>query len=216
MPSRWSTTIETRLIPFNAGMRSSGLQDAGLALAYGDYVDVPPRQRVAALAGLTTLALTGERVRDLLARRAEELATARPPKLAPAAAPQAVRAPSAVQCLSAKHVWGTWCLCFMVLDESSGWVFVAVCTCQQLHTTDNHPECTQVGAAGTGTPGDVPGATAVSAAPAGTPPDAATQQRQPATYFTGALLLRCSPPSTSFQNRFQRVQQLATSCCTRR
>ncbi len=63
-------------------------QEAGLALAYGDYTDVPPAQRIAALAGLTTLALAGEKVRDLLGRRAEEMATARAPKLPPPAVPQ--------------------------------------------------------------------------------------------------------------------------------
>lgn len=70
------------------------LQDAGLAMAYGDYVDLPTPQRVAALSGLTVLALTGARIRDLLAQYAEDWpapAKATPPA---AAAQQVLSLPS--------------------------------------------------------------------------------------------------------------------------
>lgn len=64
------------------------LQDAGLALAYGDYVAVPPQQRVAALSGLAILALTGSKIRELLGRHAEEWPAALPaPPPAPPAQP---------------------------------------------------------------------------------------------------------------------------------
>ena len=63
----------------NASARFSNcIQDAGLALAYGDYVAVPPQQRVAALSGLAVLALTGSKIRELLGRHAEEWPAAAP------------------------------------------------------------------------------------------------------------------------------------------
>jgi hypothetical protein len=64
------------------------MQNAGLALAYGDYVAVPPQQRVAALSGLAILALTGSKIRELLGRHAEEWPAASPaPPPAPPAQP---------------------------------------------------------------------------------------------------------------------------------
>lgn len=58
--------------PFGQGGPGGLLQEAGLALAYGDYVDVPPAVRVAALAGLVDLALCSVRLTDLLTVRVEE------------------------------------------------------------------------------------------------------------------------------------------------
>ena len=43
-----------------------------MLLAYGDYVDVPPAARVAALMGLVDLALSSIRLTDLLTARVEE------------------------------------------------------------------------------------------------------------------------------------------------
>lgn len=48
------------------------LQEAGMSLAYGDYVDAPSAVRVAALAGLVALALSSVRLMDMLTVRAEE------------------------------------------------------------------------------------------------------------------------------------------------
>lgn len=57
------------------------MQEAGLALAYGDYVDALPAVRVAALAGLVDLALCSVRLTDLLTLRVEETTKERAQRL---------------------------------------------------------------------------------------------------------------------------------------
>lgn len=91
-PGTWMSRCGVALLTAPLGWIDDTHRDAGLAMAYGDHVDVSPEQRVAALLGLTTLALTGSRMRDLLARRAEEWPPAQRAAQQPAAPPQATTA----------------------------------------------------------------------------------------------------------------------------
>lgn len=73
---------ETRQARTQEGWRAAwAVQEAGMALAYGDYVDAPPVVRVAALVGLADLALCSARLTDMLALRVEESSKERAQRL---------------------------------------------------------------------------------------------------------------------------------------